>query len=1385
MRALLPTLALTLLPLPAIAQPICLPPDARAPFVDGEVLSCGPDLPRLTVVRESALYDPELGEWRQAILLRFANPFEDELIVSGVVDLDGVELIGEPAYLGADLRRGDFEWAVAPLSHYQDPGDCSALVEPPGPHPGRGIEFGDLLRYGPDSVRFEFAAAADLDDVRLIVSAPDPVPAGAVHITLFDVLTSPGVEVQVGAVDVDVVPDDGLYPGVGTVTARLRALDLEVVEDCVSGPVDDGFPFELVVPDVPPERPAARDPRADFNGDLDPVDALGAPVALRWRPTSLESDAGDTLLVAALDGLDLAICADGQASLPLELFVEPADGLPDGLYVGTVDVWEDTNDNRRFDRAEIGDTVRIVAVVGPEPDVDPCSVVPDPDAGLPGDAGLDGGLDAGLDLDAAASVDAGPLDGALDGAADGALALDARVDPVDGGSDAALSADATADEGFAGDGGLADSGGDVSSGDGARTDFGAVDGAVDAAMLDAAVSDLGSADAGAADGALDGRDSLDEGTATDAGADGQLADAAFDGAGLDGASTDAADGQTASDGALDGGGDGALDSSPDDGFDAAPVRPEAGPSDAGADAADGGPDSGVEPDAAVDADTLQDAQPDAADDPGDPQGGALSCRATPGAPAGLGWLALGVLILLARRRRAVSGLVLLGLALIGPGDLGEARAQADVRRFSPTPTLSPYVNLDGSGTLGSGRVGARLLSVVEQRPLVFARDGDRTLDIVSIRLGIDAALAVGLTNWLDVGVGLPFVLLQDGRQVAADASLASTALADPSLGAKLRLMPTTDGVGLALRVGATLPLGDPQALTGEPGATGSAVLVLELPLSSRFDIVLDGGYRLREETRLGDIALDDELLFGLGASWRATPDFALALEFGGATGASDPFGVEQQTPGELDLMARVRIADGLAAVAGAGMGLLPGYGSPMFRAVLGLQFAPRNHDFDGDGLADSRDDCIETPGVALERGCPAPARAVAATEEQAPSRDQDRDDIIDALDQCPYLPEDRDGFRDDDGCPDADNDLDLLADGFDADPLGPEDWDGFDDGDGIPDPDNDRDGVADARDRCPLEKGGADGCPASLLPESPTAGGDGLAEGVGADAPLVLGRTLHPARPIIFEFARPELSAEAEPLVDGLAGYLIDHPELDRVEVGVHVDAMGSRRWKHWLSRARAEAVVQALIERGVPATRIFPRGYGPEVPVDSNRTKAGRFNNRRVELRALRAFEEARPTQAQPQQRQKTRRTAPKPRPDGLPAPRPRWLPPDTLVLRPTAPLAFVRGDALAPRSAPRILELGARLKSNPAWTRVEVAVHTDGAGDPDEKLRASQRRARAVVEALVETGIERARLVPRGYGARRRLTGDGTAADRAVNRRVELVVLDDSVSLAPEDAR
>lgn len=69
------------------------------------------------------------------------------------------------------------------------------------------------------------------------------------------------------------------------------------------------------------------------------------------------------------------------------------------------------------------------------------------------------------------------------------------------------------------------------------------------------------------------------------------------------------------------------------------------------------------------------------------------------------------------------------------------------------------------------------------------------------------------------------------------------------------------------------------------------------------------------------------------------------------------------------------------------------------------------------------------------------------------------------------------------------------------------------------------------------------------------------------------------------------------------------------IAVGGHTDSQGPEDLNLRLSQARADAVVRALVERGVPSDRMVPRGFGEAVPIASNQNDAGRARNRRIEF--------------------------------------------------------------------------------------------------------------------------------------------------------------------------
>lgn len=101
---------------------------------------------------------------------------------------------------------------------------------------------------------------------------------------------------------------------------------------------------------------------------------------------------------------------------------------------------------------------------------------------------------------------------------------------------------------------------------------------------------------------------------------------------------------------------------------------------------------------------------------------------------------------------------------------------------------------------------------------------------------------------------------------------------------------------------------------------------------------------------------------------------------------------------------------------------------------------------------------------------------------------------------------------------------------------------------------------------------------------------------------------------IFFDTAKSVLKPESDAAVAEVAKLLQADPALKVFVVG-HTDNVAALDLNMKLSQARADAVVQALVAKGIAATRLVGRGVGPLCPVASNDAESGRAKNRRVEL--------------------------------------------------------------------------------------------------------------------------------------------------------------------------
>lgn len=278
-------------------------------------------------------------------------------------------------------------------------------------------------------------------------------------------------------------------------------------------------------------------------------------------------------------------------------------------------------------------------------------------------------------------------------------------------------------------------------------------------------------------------------------------------------------------------------------------------------------------------------------------------------------------------------------------------------------------------------------------------------------------------------------------------------------------------------------------------------------------------------------------------------------------------------------------------------------------------------DSDSDGVADDVDACPNTPlGTQVDgRGCPV-TRAAA---------DSDGDRVLDTDDKCPNTPAGE--TVDATGCSESqkDDDKDRVMNNVDKCPNTPAGETVDAAGCSASQKDDDNDKVMNPADRCPNTPAGAqvdaNGCSAGQRDTD----GDGVTDdkdrcpstqaGAQVDANgcrIIRGLVL---KGVNFETGKATLTPESTPILDEVvAAYKANTDFSGRIEVGGHTDNTGSAATNRRLALARAQAVAKYLTDHGVPADKLVAKGYGPAKPIASNRTAAGRAENRRVELNAL-----------------------------------------------------------------------------------------------------------------------------------------------------------------------
>ena len=101
--------------------------------------------------------------------------------------------------------------------------------------------------------------------------------------------------------------------------------------------------------------------------------------------------------------------------------------------------------------------------------------------------------------------------------------------------------------------------------------------------------------------------------------------------------------------------------------------------------------------------------------------------------------------------------------------------------------------------------------------------------------------------------------------------------------------------------------------------------------------------------------------------------------------------------------------------------------------------------------------------------------------------------------------------------------------------------------------------------------------------------------------------------PVMFEAGSAKLKDQSYDVIAYVQGYLEAKSYISLLRVEVHTDAQGADEANQKLSEARALAVVDALVKRGIACDRLLAVGFGETKPVAPNDSADGRAQNRRT----------------------------------------------------------------------------------------------------------------------------------------------------------------------------